>query len=506
MLPGARFPVARPPESACLHGCALCLWCVCSYGPGSMAYTTHFLAWCREHGVDELYLFPARIRGCSPSPTWANATTEAALATFVRTADAAGVSVQLFVGPNKDWVDRVCACVEASLRFIQRENLYAQMAAPPSSTSSRPAKQQPPEPAAAASSSSSLVRSDDAQQTQPWWSTDSGRRRHVSFWYWPGAYGGTEINASLASLARHPGVVRSVLLSCGLGVSNESAGITVDPRGSPRNSSAICQHGQFGARQGLIARLKAMRVVPELVLSNGFVCSNHSNPQGGSCVEEADVADYRAFMGNATANIAEMVRLGQEWGTGGWHFDLEPVRSGSTRADAALYAQFLSKARKAFTAAGMRTSVSTARWTPFLGQYAALAGAADVLMSMETYQAGSFEGWMKQDSYGGDYTALLQAAGPSHISPGFACSAGSGAPPPRTNHDNESGPASWNGTLCGAAACWSDSPASWAQRLQQMKRDGVREASVFMLNHRRGTWQCPNGEEFWRTLEDFVRP
>ena len=187
-----------------------------------------------------------------------------------------------------------------------------------------------------------------------------------------------------------------------------------------------------------------MGIVPELVLSNGFFCTNHSDPQGGTCTEEADIADYRAFMANATANIAEMVRIGTEWGTGGWHFDLEPVKSGSTPADAAMYAKFLSEARQAFTAAGMRTSVATARWTPFLDGYNALAQAADVVMSMETYQAGSFEGWRKQDGYGGDYNALLQAAGPAKTSPGFACSAGSGAP-----RANLSGPAVWNGTLCG---------------------------------------------------------
>jgi hypothetical protein len=206
-------------------------------------------------------------------------------------------------------------------------------------------------------------------------------------------------------------------------------------------------------------------------------------------------------MANATANIAEMVRIGTEWGTGGWHFDLEPVKSGSTPADAAMYAKFLSEARQAFTAAGMRTSVATARWTPFLDGYNALAQAADVVMSMETYQAGSFEGWRKQDGYGGDYNALLQAAGPAKTSPGFACSAGSGAP-----RANLSGPAVWNGTLCGKESCWSDSPASWAQRLQQMRKDGVREASVFMLNHREGTWQCPGGEGFWDALEGFVKP
>ncbi len=331
---------------------------------------------------------------------------------------------------------------------------------------------------------------------EPWW---AGGGRHVSFWYWPGAYGGTEINASLAALAEHPGVVRSVLLTCGHGVSNESAGISVDPRGSPRNSSAICRNGQYGAQTGLIARLKELGIVPELVLSNGFFCSNHSDPQGGTCTEEADIADYRRFIANATANIAELVRIGQLWGTGGWHFDLEPVKSGSTPTDAALYAQFLSQARRAFTAVGMRTSVATARWTPFLSEYGALAQAVDTAMSMETYEAGSFDGWMNEGQYGGDYSTLLKAAGAANISPGFACPAGSGTP-----QANLSGTAAWNGTLCGRYSCWSDSPGSWSQRLAQMRKDGVLEASVFMLNHRMGTWFCPGGEAFWHALEDFV--
>ena len=105
-----------------------------------------------------------------------------------------------------------------------------------------------------------------------------------------------------------------------------SAGITADPRGTPRNSTAICRWGQYGAGHddGLIARLTAMGVVPELVLSNGFYCDDPADPQGGTCTQRYDVADYRAFWANGTANIAEMVRIGEEWGTRGWHFDLEP--------------------------------------------------------------------------------------------------------------------------------------------------------------------------------------
>jgi hypothetical protein len=60
-----------------------------------------------------------------------------------------------------------------------------------------------------------------------------------------------------------------------------------------------------------------MGIVAELVLSNGFNCKNASDPQGGICTEESDVKDYRAFFSNGTANIAEMVRIGKEWGTQG---------------------------------------------------------------------------------------------------------------------------------------------------------------------------------------------
>ena len=82
--------------------------------------TADFLAWCVRHSVDELYLFPSRIRGC---PIGSNATTEQALVAFVRAADRAGVSVQLFVGVNKLWADHLIGCVEAALDFVRREQL-----------------------------------------------------------------------------------------------------------------------------------------------------------------------------------------------------------------------------------------------------------------------------------------------------------------------------------------------------------------------------------------------
>lgn len=93
------------------------------YAPASEALhaTAEFLEWCGRHGVDELYLFPARIRGC---PIGSNSTTERALSTFVRAADRAGVSVQLFVGVNKLWANNVNECAEAALDFVRREHLH----------------------------------------------------------------------------------------------------------------------------------------------------------------------------------------------------------------------------------------------------------------------------------------------------------------------------------------------------------------------------------------------
>jgi hypothetical protein len=58
--------------------------------------------------------------------------------------------------------------------------------------------------------------------------------------YGPRRYGGTEINESLAVLAAHPGVVRSVLLTCGHGVSSMSAGVTSASHGVQRHFLAGC--------------------------------------------------------------------------------------------------------------------------------------------------------------------------------------------------------------------------------------------------------------------------
>jgi hypothetical protein len=118
----------------------------------------------------------------------------------------------------------------------------------------------------------------------------------------------------------------------------------------------LCRDGQFGARAGLIERLGAMGVRPEICLDSG------SN----------DIRDMRRFFHNGSANIAAMVAIGRSWGVKGWHLDLEPqVGGASTAADAALYAAFLRAAKPAFNAAGMRLTASVARWAPMLSDYSA---------------------------------------------------------------------------------------------------------------------------------------
>eukprot|EP01046_Picozoa_sp_COSAG06_P010015 COSAG06_NODE_538_length_14479_cov_3.477608_2_plen_419_part_00 len=143
------------------------------YGSDATAASARFLAWCVEHGIDELYLYPARIRGCTStqhglSLSGSNATTERQLAAFVRSAGTHGVDVQLFVGvrctartlsythahrrprlaaslricghvhaanlspttctqANKYWAPRVTTCVVASLDFVRREGLAREL-------------------------------------------------------------------------------------------------------------------------------------------------------------------------------------------------------------------------------------------------------------------------------------------------------------------------------------------------------------------------------------------
>ena len=292
--------------------------------------------------------------------------------------------------------------------------------------------------------------------------------RRVSMWYAPGAYGGTDINASLDLLAAHPNVVGSLLLYCGHEVT-AAPGVSDNPARDMLNQTTkmLCLDGQYGARAGLIERLGAVGVRPEIVLNSG----------------NSDINDYRAFFRNASENVAAMVAIGKEFSAQGWHLDLEPQHPPAEEADAALFASFLATARPAFNAAGMRLTASVARWSPMLSNYSLLAPHVDRLMQMETYVADSMRGWLDGDSYGGNYGPFVEGATVQKAAPGFLCS---------------------NSSKCGDHLCWSDTPASVAERMKRLQADGVEEVALFDLQ-RRQTLPLTPRDFWWPLLEDFVK-
>ena len=103
----------------------------------------------------------------------------------------------------------------------------------------------------------------------------------VSFWYYPPAYGGEDINATLAMLNKHPGVTTSVMLGC------DHAATADGSVSTPKQTSLdLCTQ--------TIAGLVAAKVKPELVL-------------GGS-----NITQLRSFFANADANIDALVKIGKQ--------------------------------------------------------------------------------------------------------------------------------------------------------------------------------------------------
>jgi hypothetical protein len=148
----------------------------------------------------------------------------------------------------------------------------------------------------------------------------------------------------------------------------------------------------------------------------------------------SNVSDYRKFFANGTQNIDAMVAIGKKWGIKGWSMDLEPQvgSPASTKADAALYAKWLSQAKIAFNKEGMRLTVAVAQWATMLNDYKLLAPSVDRILDMETYNADSYKGWLNGDNFGGYYNKLL-TAGATKVAPGMGC---------------------WNAS-CGKHTCWT---------------------------------------------------
>ena len=157
----------------------------------------------------------------------------------------------------------------------------------------------------------------------------------VSWWYYPPAYGGTDINATITMLKAHAGVTTSVMLGCDHSASSTGG---IDP--PAQKSLGLCVE--------TIAGLNDAGVKPELVL-------------GGS-----DIAQLRMFFKNATANIDALVSIGKDLGATGWNLDMEPTTS--VASDGALYAAFLGLAKPKLNAAGMRLTIATATWSAMLSK------------------------------------------------------------------------------------------------------------------------------------------
>lgn len=280
------------------------------------------------------------------------------------------------------------------------------------------------------------------------WHTATAGGGWVSFWYYPPAYGGSDINATLDLLKRHEGVVTSVMLGCDHSVS-AVGGVTAPSQ----TSLDLCTT--------TIAGLISSRVKPELVM-------------GGS-----NITQLRQFFANADTNIDALVKIGRSLGATGWNLDMEPTTS--VAADAKLYADFLRAAKPKLNAAGMRLTIATATWSPMLSDTALLAPQVDRVLNMETYNADSMSGWLNGDAVGGYYSKFV-APPTSHskLGPGLGCWPAKCGPTPH--------------------ACWSTTPASGPPRMARIVADGLPEVALFRIIQvpQRPDLQWP--EEWWWPL------
>jgi hypothetical protein len=272
----------------------------------------------------------------------------------------------------------------------------------------------------------------------------------VSFWYYPPAYGGSDINATIDLLKKHEGVTTSVMLGCDHGVSADG-GVVM-----PSQSS-------LGLCTTTIAGLKSAKVKPELVM-------------GGS-----NITQLRQFFASAEANIDALVKAGKSLGATGWNLDIEPTTS--VAADATLYANFLSAAKPKLNAAGMRLTIATATWSPMLADTSLLAPHVDRVLNMETYNADSMSGWLNGDAVGGYYSKFVAPpTAHSKLGPGLGC---------------------WP-AKCGPKAsphpCWSTTAASGPPRMARIESDGLPEVALFRIIQvpNRPDLQWP--EEWWWPL------
>lgn len=262
--------------------------------------------------------------------------------------------------------------------------------------------------------------------------------RDVSFWYGPASYGGEDMDAVVSLMANHSNTVSSVMIYCGHGI-GPGGTLSYDAA----NAAMCLGSGGPGSGTGLIRRLRAVGVIPEIVLNSGT----------------SNITDFHLFWANDSM-VEALVQAVTAFQAGGINLDLEPTSSAAT--DAAAYAAFCTKVKAGLEklTSPARLTVAVAQWSPMLAQYATLAPTVHRLLDMETYNAGSMTGWLDGDGFGGDYVKFIDAAMPrDKAGPGLGC---------------------WP-AKCGTALCWSATEPSGKPRVDRMIADDVPEMALFRL-------------------------
>jgi len=225
-------------------------------------------------------------------------------------------------------------------------------------------------------------------------------------------------------------IVSSVIMNCGVHLSNKGHFVG--------DLSTKCQQ--------LIPHLLSLGVEPHLWLG------------------ESDNLDAQHLLFQNWEKAADfLVSLGQKYGLKGMNIDLEADGQGqstpSTPADAVLFVKFLNKVKPRLNAAGMvfTVDVDATNWCPIIGNVGLLADAADKVMDMGTYTAGSYHEWSK-------YYGQLNPT--SHDLTKIGVGLGIG---PDFNSDT-----------------WDTTKKSAEQRICQLMNDGVLEIDMFDLEPGQG--------------------
>ena len=287
------------------------------------------------------------------------------------------------------------------------------------------------------------------------YNADFQTQKMVSMWYSPSE---SDVESTMKVLTKNQDAVTSVMLYCGYSIANDG---TIQG-----TASDLCV-----GENGIVQQLRRLGIGVEFVLSDG--CTN--------------VTAHKIFMADP-GSIPYLVALAKNYFLFGWNLDLEPQKVPGTAEDAAIYAAFCSKLRKALNDAGVRLTIDVAQWSPMLSQYAVLAPSVDRLLNMETYNANSLNGWLNGDAYGGYYEEYKNATLLRSMGVGLG---------------------TWPTAKCGNTSCWTTANASVEPRMAVMQRDHVPEVALFRLYGDHSAATPPNErwpqEFWWQHLRSFLK-